>query len=995
MSRIQSFGPYYPQTTTLANIPHSSGVEGTMAWLDSIVKRHYVAEDYPLNQNIRESGLDWKRFNGQDLENIYPSTTIPFQLDGYPLYHSGFWQQFKDKAKFIGRKIGQNWDNTPYQNVAGNLTWSGGAQNPYFPHGLFPNSSGRRDVNTNMLDEGQPPKYYYETFIAQNTPTNLSFPRTGYTQTFTRGTLSTASGNPVRIFSPASKTRKTITLSYTVTTSKPKNFTIYNYATVGGKIDLTPLTTVDPLNADKFGNKALKWTIDYGYDVYEDNYDLNEDMEMLDAYFTPSGDTAIYGGPNVDFSGYTVGAAYPGIQYDTQLRVRYPPYGYRTMDVSDASAAFYFKHFDRVFQHVSSDIWFPDLVGLSGKSPLFSRYGGLIKRAEVCSAQKFAFSNIPGSGELYDITRFWGIRSSSNYDAVLRLGKEITKYNGFLTAIDYPFGDLYLDYTYHSGVTSGVFDTNYAINAPCFRHESGNVVKNFGLSVSGERWPISINTFNLSGIIFEDRVESGLFKSMIDDHDKLAHTIITSQYIEPYAVTPDIVTIRGLASPGVKPYKMTLNNVENPASLVWGIYTKHYHLNSGSLFGAGGERYDTICDFRLEMENLVLPYGSNPDHSIILDWPLNSGVSTVTIQQHWGIPNKPGSLMCNATPGWQLAMGEAPPTLGFDTSYGYGVIDITNIKYEKDNVTQYDGPPAAYQTEILQINNPNNDYLEFAYPGQPIPGFGKWIGGAITRAYTHYPMHGLELHFLSPLVKVSGSIATYPIPASGWQDGSFINWRPYWIESSISGYPNNAVYPILKKYPGQAIITRNSCEYVDWYPTDLFDGYPANTEYLGQFKVYGPYYPKMYISRGDGNLIRTVNEEKGIYERKVKVGVIWPGPTGSVQNFDINDLPGSIFDTSGTISLNGVTGADYSQPITYFSASGTFFYNIEWETLIDYNPAQSLAIINPAAIAGSVSPGFSGFEQNIFDYPNWYFRTNNVFTRTDTPENIFNISGVE
>lgn len=995
MSNIQSFGIQYPVNIWFDNIPHASGIEGTMAWLDSVVLRHYIAEDYPSGIQIRGSGLAWKRYNGQELEGFQPKTGGQLGLDGYPIYHSGFWDQFKTYAKFVGRKIGRDWDNTPYENVATNLTWSGGAQNPFQPYGLFPNSSGRRDVNVSMFDAGQPPKYYYETFIAKNTPTNLNFTRDGYTQTFTRGTLSTASGNPIRAFSPSTPTRKTITLSYTVTTSKEKDFTIYNYATVGGKIDLTPLTTVEALNTGKFGRKTLRWTIDYGYDVYEDTFDLNEDMEMLDSHFVTSGNSTFYSGPNVDYSGYTIGAAYPGIYYDEQIRVRYPPYGYQLMNLTNASTAFYFTHFDKVFQSSPNDIWFTNIVGLSGKSPLFSRYGNMLKRAEVCYKNKYAFGNIPGSGEIYDITRMWGIRSSSNYDAVLRLGKEISRYNGsnsFLNVLEYEFGDLYLDYTYYSGVTSGVFDTNYVINTPCFANDNGNVVKNFGLEVSGARYPVSINTFGLSGIIFEDRTESGLFKPMIDDHDKLNHSIITSQYIEPYAVTPDLVTVRGLASPGVKPYKMTLNNVENPDSDVYGIYTKHYHLNSGSLYGAGGERYDTRCDFRFEQENLLLPYISIPDHDFVLDWPACSSISTVTKYKYLGLPNKPGSLMCNATPGYSLPMGEIPTQFGFDTSYGYGVIDITNIKYEKDGAVQYDGIPAAYQSEQLQITNPNNDYLEFAYSGQKIPAFGAWYLPSlyfVTRPTTHFPMDGLEIHLLSPLVKVSGSQVSYPIPADGWMNGSFINWEPYWY-STVPGTPDNIAYPILKKYTGSPTIFRNSCEYVDWYPAALFNGDLTDTEYLGQMKIYGPYYPYMYVDRSDGNNIRVVDVDKGLYERKVRVGVVWPGATGSPQVFDLNDELGTYQDTSGTISLNYVSGALYSTSINTDVGTGTFYYNEEWETLIDYTVAQSTAIINPAEVAGSVAPGFPGFEQNIFDYPRWHFRTSNTFTKTDIPENIFN-----
>lgn len=159
--------PYNKDDYYNREIPLLSGIESTMAWLDSAAIRHQWTVDYPSDPLISPSGFAWKRFYGEELsESVIPQPSPPFNLDGYPMHVSGFWEQFKPISKFVGRHIGLDWDNRPFNNVSSNVSWSGNAKDYEYPHSDI---SVKRDVSTNLFDYGQIIKYYYETFIGKGT----------------------------------------------------------------------------------------------------------------------------------------------------------------------------------------------------------------------------------------------------------------------------------------------------------------------------------------------------------------------------------------------------------------------------------------------------------------------------------------------------------------------------------------------------------------------------------------------------------------------------------------------------------------------------------------------------------------------------------------------------------------------------------------------------------------------------------------------------------
>jgi len=163
---------YDPNASGVKDIPYLSGVESSMAWMDSVVRRHNLSG--PL---VDSSGFKWRRYYSEEnSERFIPQTAPPFCLDGFPMHVSGFWGQFNEKIAFLGRETGGDYDNRPFTNQANNVYWSGNYRNPLFAWATSGNNI--KPLPQGMFEYGQIDKDDFNTYIKKRVGASFSIPTT-------------------------------------------------------------------------------------------------------------------------------------------------------------------------------------------------------------------------------------------------------------------------------------------------------------------------------------------------------------------------------------------------------------------------------------------------------------------------------------------------------------------------------------------------------------------------------------------------------------------------------------------------------------------------------------------------------------------------------------------------------------------------------------------------------------------------------------------------
>lgn len=160
---------YDPNASGINDIPYVSGIESSMAWMDSVVTRHNLSG--PL---VDSSGFKWRKYYSEEhSERIYPQIAPPFALEGMPMNVSGFWGQFNEKIAFLGRETGGDYDNRPYTNYSNNIYWSGNYRDPVFPWAK--SGQNTKPLPEGMFEYGQIDKYDFNTYIKKYAGTNIDF----------------------------------------------------------------------------------------------------------------------------------------------------------------------------------------------------------------------------------------------------------------------------------------------------------------------------------------------------------------------------------------------------------------------------------------------------------------------------------------------------------------------------------------------------------------------------------------------------------------------------------------------------------------------------------------------------------------------------------------------------------------------------------------------------------------------------------------------------
>jgi hypothetical protein len=149
-----------------AYVPLVSGIETSQHFMDRVAVRHCLP-----------SGFNWINQCG----SYVPNKATPFQLAGYPTNDKNFWAMYKANIIRLGSGIADDFSYRPWNNKAGNTSWSGDSYNPTYINGNY-EVSGRHPLVSGEFLYGPILKDDYNTFVVNGANGHpLFFPAFSFT----------------------------------------------------------------------------------------------------------------------------------------------------------------------------------------------------------------------------------------------------------------------------------------------------------------------------------------------------------------------------------------------------------------------------------------------------------------------------------------------------------------------------------------------------------------------------------------------------------------------------------------------------------------------------------------------------------------------------------------------------------------------------------------------------------------------------------------------
>lgn len=537
-------------------VPRVSGVEGTMAWLDSLARRHYLTQD-SSDSFVNPTGFNWKKFYDEESsDSCSPNVAPPYDIEGYPMYVSGFWNQFKIAAKLLGRQIGTDLDNAPYPNISNNFRWSGVAMNPGDGVGTLPDL---RNVNENMFDVGQIPKLYYETFIGNVSPVSRSPERVGFRQVLGRA------NHGITFFPEREVLELAVTQTQRLSIFRNGNFVareVVDGPVLGQYhgIDFNAAPPFDMESINSLWGKDvgdIEWTIFYQSVRYSAIYDPHENTDLLEGKWDWDGSGTIptsdfagsgppkYSGPqNVDSSGYYIDRYTETYCATSHFVV---PHSFGGTGAADGFG------FNKAYGDVVIDDKLPTypetnpmypIAGYfsdSAPSGYFNATGD--KNYDMSHYLKYStFGAVPMSST-YDITRRLGLTSDVNYDLKFRHHERIGRTTNTQQET---FGNLVTDYWY---TPKAYNDSNMyrkvVAASPMFSGFRGTSLFELSPGINGQFYNVvgqSPAAYG-SGRFFEDISLDDGFSPIIDEHNSDGYFLSVASFIDQSGLYPDRKTL--------------------------------------------------------------------------------------------------------------------------------------------------------------------------------------------------------------------------------------------------------------------------------------------------------------------------------------------------------------------------------------------------------------------------------------------------------------------